>query len=71
MDLSNYNPRDEVCESDGWGFYLELEDGSRVAVGVYSSYRDGAAHANAALKATPRAVCWHGEQLYSPVLGED
>ena len=70
MDL-NKN-RGEVCElTRDWGFYLELEDGKTVPVGVYSKYCDGAAHANAALKATPRAVAWHGTRLYAPLTTEE
>jgi len=54
-----------------WGFYLELEDGMTVGVGTYSDYREGRAHANAALNATPRAVAWHGERLYLPLTSEE
>lgn len=54
-----------------WAFWLELENGSHIPVGVYSKYCDGVAHANAALKATPKATMWHGERLYLPLTTEE
>jgi hypothetical protein len=56
----------EKLTSD-WDFHLELENGKRVTVGRYRTYCEGAAHANAALKATPRAEKWVGERVYVPL----
>jgi len=36
----------------------------RVPIGVYGSYRDGAAHANAWMKSCAGALRWEGERLY-------
>jgi hypothetical protein len=70
MDLNK--DVESPCEQTGdWGFYLVLENGTSVPIGVYSSYRDGAAHANAALRATPKAVLWEGQRLYKPLEDDD
>ena len=33
-------------------------------IGTYSSYRDGAAHANSWMRDTPEALRWEGEAVY-------
>jgi hypothetical protein len=63
------------CElTRDWGFvgYMEKGRGSKrhevsVPIGVYGSYRDGAAHANAWMKATAGALRWEGQRLYRPM----
>lgn len=65
------NPRDEVSVQSGWAFVGYLENGTAVPIGVYSSYRDGAAHANSWMRATPTAARWEGEQLYEPLTGDE
>ena len=67
------------CElTRDWGFVGFMEQGRgskrhevRVPIGVYGSYRDGAAHANAWMKATAGAVRWDGERLYKPLTTEE
>jgi hypothetical protein len=71
MDLSNYNPRDEVSRQTGWGFMGYLEDDTPIPIGAYSTYRDGVAHANSWLNSVPRAARWEAEALYEPMGPDD
>jgi len=68
--MSILNPRDEVCVQTDWAFVGYLKDGTRVPIGVYKLYCDGAAHANAWTRSTPTAERWEGEQLYEPLTSE-
>ena len=60
-----------------WGFVGFFEQGRgskrhevRFPIGVYGSYRDGAAMANAWLKSQAGALRWEGERLYKTLTSE-
>jgi len=59
------------CKLTGeWGFVGYLKNGTAVPIGTYSTYRDGAAHANSWLHATPNAIRWEGQRLFEPLTSE-
>lgn len=70
MDL-NKNVESPCRRSSEWGFVGVLKSGKVVPIGTYSSYRDGAAHANSWMRATPDAARWEGEVLYYPMEDEN
>jgi hypothetical protein len=59
--------------TSNWGFvgyYLSNGKECVFPIGTFSSYRDGAAHANSWMQQEKRAIRWEGQRLYEP-LGED
>lgn len=62
--------------TSNWGFigiiqkYGPKSAETMVPIGVYSSYKDGVAHANSWMSNEPRAVRWEAEALYEEI-GED
>jgi len=54
-----------------WGFVGFLEDGTRVPIGVYSTYHLGSAEANRWMKMTKKAARWEGEPLHEELLEDD
>ena len=70
MDLNKHV--ESPCRKTGeWGFIGYLENGTVIPIGVYSSYRDGAAHANSWMRATPRAEKWEGQPMYEEIREDD
>lgn len=56
-----------------WGFvgyYLSNGKECVFPIGTYSSYRDGAAHANSWMRSEPRALRWEGQVLYEEIHDE-
>jgi hypothetical protein len=50
-----------------WAFVGYLDNGTRVGIGIYSSYRDGVAHANSWMRDTPTADRWEAEAVYEEI----
>ena len=77
MDL-NKHVESPMRKTGDWGFigyiqkYGPKSQETMVPIGVYSSYRDGAAHANSWMANEPRAVRWEGQPMYEEIHdGED
>lgn len=51
-----------------WGFVGFLQDGTRVPIGVYSTYHRGSTEANRWMMATPKAVRWEAEPIHEEIL---
>jgi len=76
MDL-NKDVESPCKLTQDWGFVGYIGNAktqvaeTTVPIGVYSCYADGAAHANAWLRNTPRAIRWEGQRLYEPLTSEE